>query len=320
MTLDSPISARTLSTVGAPERERIGLFEREFVENFSVDLAFRSTGTRPTDAEFAGYRGRRIEFGALRFSPHTTLPVGASRRRSRLLISLHKAGELVVAQGGRERRVGPGDIYFIDPASPFRIETEAIRANLLFLPPEPLRALVPQFDALTATPFKAHDGAGALFGSMFDELFAIAPQLTEAVADRIVDALPHVFAAALGTLEGGQGAVPSALKLLHKQRIRRFALEHLGEPELDANMIAEGAGLSPRYVHRLFDDEPVTLMKWVWGQRLDRARADLATPALRSRSIGEIAYGWGFSSVAHFSRAFRERFGQSPRELRRSSA
>jgi len=32
--------------------------------------------------------------------------------------------------------------------------------------------------------------------------------------------------------------------------------------------------------------------------------------------VGEIAYGRGFNDAAHFSRAFRERFGCSPREWR----
>ena len=35
-----------------------------------------------------------------------------------------------------------------------------------------------------------------------------------------------------------------------------------------------------------------------------------------SRSIGAIAYGWGFNDSAHFSRAFRARFDLSPREWR----
>lgn len=44
--------------------------------------------------------------------------------------------------------------------------------------------------------------------------------------------------------------------------------------------------------------------------------------ALRSagRPVGEIAYGRGFSDAAHFSRAFRERFGCSPREWRQRIA
>jgi AraC-like DNA-binding protein len=33
-------------------------------------------------------------------------------------------------------------------------------------------------------------------------------------------------------------------------------------------------------------------------------------------SIGEIAFRWGFSSQAHFSRAIRARYDNSPTELR----
>jgi AraC-like DNA-binding protein len=37
---------------------------------------------------------------------------------------------------------------------------------------------------------------------------------------------------------------------------------------------------------------------------------------LCNRTITEIAFGWGFSDAAHFSRIFRARFGCAPRELR----
>jgi len=51
-------------------------------------------------------------------------------------------------------------------------------------------------------------------------------------------------------------------------------------------------------------------------RRLDATRRDLCDPALAARSISEIAFAWGFNDAAHFSRAFRARFGRSPRELR----
>ncbi|MBI3376628.1 MAG: helix-turn-helix domain-containing protein [Betaproteobacteria bacterium] len=37
------------------------------------------------------------------------------------------------------------------------------------------------------------------------------------------------------------------------------------------------------------------------------------------RGICDIAYRWGFNDPTHFGRAFRERFGQSPREFRQSA-
>jgi AraC family transcriptional activator of tynA and feaB len=67
----------------------------------------------------------------------------------------------------------------------------------------------------------------------------------------------------------------------------------------------------------LLADEP--LMKLVWSQRLERCARDLQAPVLASRTIGEIAYSWGFSDVAPFSRAFKQRYAATPRDWRRRS-
>ncbi len=311
-------SARTFSTKDAPATERVGLYRQAMSATFATEFAVKAVEVRPLDVELVYYRGRRLQLSKMRFSPHSASSGGAPEKRSRLSVNLQKAGESVFAQGGREWRLGPGDMFLIDPARPFHFETGEVCAHSLEFPAHALRALVPRVDDLTAVPFKAYEGTPALFRAMFDELFALAPTLTDDVADRAADALPHVLAAAIDTVEHARDVSPSALKLLHKQRIRSFALDHLGDPGLDVPAIAEGVRLSPRYVHRLFADEPATLMKWIWAERLERCRCELATPSLRARSVGEIAYGWGFNDLAHFSRSFRERFGQSPRSLRAS--
>jgi AraC-like DNA-binding protein len=37
-------------------------------------------------------------------------------------------------------------------------------------------------------------------------------------------------------------------------------------------------------------------------------------------SISEICFRWGFNGSAHFSRAFRDQYGVSPREFRQGAA
>ena len=58
-----------------------------------------------------------------------------------------------------------------------------------------------------------------------------------------------------------------------------------------------------------------TLGSWIRDQRLAAAREDLAN-ASDKRSIGEIAYARGFADQAQFSRAFRARYGITPKEAR----
>ena len=74
--------------------------------------------------------------------------------------------------------------------------------------------------------------------------------------------------------------------------------------------------MSPRYLHRLFEAEGQSVGRWIWAARLDCCRRDLADPAQAGRSITDIAFAWGFSDIAHFSRSFRARYGDSPRAFR----
>jgi len=93
--------------------------------------------------------------------------------------------------------------------------------------------------------------------------------------------------------------------------------QHLADPELSVGSIAQAVGLSVAHVHRLLrkgEDGP--LAHFIWGQRLEACKRRLADPAAAGRSVSEIAFGLGFSDAAHFSRAFRARFGASPRQWR----
>ena len=310
---------RSITIEGASRAPGTDLFQEQMANLFSVGLAVSSPQGKPFHTQMTAYCGGNLRFAALRFSPHTTASSHRGQRASRLLVSLQKDGVALVQQDGRESRIEAGDMFIIDPSRPFSIETGEILTHSMYLEPDALRAVLPEVETLTARAVRCDLGAGAVFRGMADAMFAAADRLDETTADRISDALPHLLCAALAGVAREGDAVPaSRLRLMHKQRILRFLRENLRNHELDASMVASGVSLSPRYLYELFEDEGQPLMRWIWNSRLDRCRADLATPALAARSIGEIAFYWGFNDMAHFSRAFRQRFGQSPREFRTS--
>ena len=90
---------------------------------------------------------------------------------------------------------------------------------------------------------------------------------------------------------------------------------HIDDPELGPDEVAAGCGISVRYLHELLRDTNMTLGQWIRDTRLQAAMEDLQNPADR-RAIGEIAYARGFTDQAQFSRAFRARFGVTPKEAR----
>lgn len=315
-------AVRHFSTDAAPHSDRAALFQREMHRLFAMQLAVHTTAPKPLSAQMLAYRGRSLQVAAIKLSPHSTVAVPAGTSpQSRLLVSLHKEGVALVSQGGRESRIEPGDVFVIDPARPFSIHTGEVRSHSVYLPTSAVRRLVPQLDELTALPIRSERGecgAASIFRAALEELFASLETLQDEVADCLGEALPALLAAALAPRGAERSA--SRLRQLHKRRILRFVLDHLGDPLIDANAIARGVCLSTRRVYELFADESEPLMKWVWAERLERCAVDLRAPALLSQTIGEIAYRWGFSDVSHFSRAFKQRFGTAPREWRKAAA
>ena len=90
---------------------------------------------------------------------------------------------------------------------------------------------------------------------------------------------------------------------------------HRDDADLGPEEVAAACGISVRYLHELLRDTNRTLGAWLRDQRLAAAHEDLSNPA-DHRSIGAIAYAHGFSDQAQFSRAFRARYGLTPKDVR----
>jgi AraC-like DNA-binding protein len=102
-----------------------------------------------------------------------------------------------------------------------------------------------------------------------------------------------------------------------RDRIKVYILRNLSDEDLNLDRIAAALSCSKRYLHKVFSDGGDTLTHFIWDMRLERCREDLLDPRLSRHSITQIAFSWGFTNSAHFSRAFRNRFGCSARDYRR---
>jgi AraC-like DNA-binding protein len=135
------------------------------------------------------------------------------------------------------------------------------------------------------------------------------PRLALTLSDLVSALFAH-------TLEAGDTLETESRGRTLLLRVRAFVHEHLHEPELTPGAIAAAHHISVGYLHRLFQEDGVTVAAWIREQRLERARRDLADPALSAVPIRLIAERWGFSHPAAFSRAFRTAHGTAPRDYR----
>jgi AraC-like DNA-binding protein len=119
-----------------------------------------------------------------------------------------------------------------------------------------------------------------------------------------------------GLARGPDEVLNQTSLFLLRARIKDHVRRHLGDAGLGPQAVARAMGCSVRYLHKAFEGEGDTLQRHIWQARLQESQRMLAAPALRDRTIVEIAFACGFNSSAHFSRLYRERFAMTPREAR----
>ncbi|OMG72322.1 helix-turn-helix domain-containing protein [Burkholderia ubonensis] len=164
----------------------------------------------------------------------------------------------------------------------------------------------------------ARPGAGAMLGAT---LQATVERFMQAPAERDAPQFREHTRTLVAALVGAEvrGAHASRTSLSYLLTARQYIATHLGDPALTPQAVADAVGLSLRHLSRLFAADGESITQTIWTERLSRAYRELVDPRLRKTSVGEIAFRWGFSSHAHFSRAIRERYGASPMALREAA-
>jgi len=311
-----------LSTDAVPRAQRLAYWT-DMICNVYVQLG--CDPVRPGDAGSFGGSIRQHALPGLDLSVVTSGPQRVMRTPGHIarasddcfLVSIQARGRGVVRQDGRDAVLGVGDFALYDSTRPYQLLfDDAFEQIVLKLPGERLRSAVRDTEALTATTVSGREGAGHLLLGMLRTLREDIDMLQPASALAVAEGVQSILVAGLQTLPALRAPGLSHLTTYHLSRVKRRIDERLGDPALTVGGLAAELGLSESQIHRLFRNEPVTVSRYIWERRLDACSRDLLDPRLAARPVAEIAYGRGFNDAAHFSRAFRDRFGCPPREWR----
>lgn len=228
-------------------------------------------------------------------------------------------GRAALAGEGVDQAMAVGDIAYgpTGRAATLALET---RCRLMFVR-APRVALDHRLVAVRGLKIGLLDAAGGVARVFSGLLSATAGALTELTVDQLRPielALTEFLAASLAEVNDGE-ALGVGAHSPHLHRICQSIETLLSDPDLSLRRLAEKNGVSPRYIQKLFALAQDTFGHYVRARRLERSRMDLASPLCARLSISEICFRWGFNESAHFSRAFRNQYGQSPREYRRAA-
>jgi AraC-like DNA-binding protein len=222
------------------------------------------------------------------------------------------AGNRRYMQNGSSVLLNPGDTTLIDSGRPWSSScgTDCARLYLrvpLSMMENRLRLCqIPIIQRICGTR-----GAGAILSRLSQSLYEEAELFREEEGAAALDSYFHILSACIGRAEN-QAPGPPQLR----SRIQRFIDDHLRDPGLRPAEIAAAADISIRHLHRLFSNSGSTLGDCIRERRLEQCRNDLRNLRLGRKTITEIAFSWGFSDSAHFSRSFRRQFGICPRTFR----
>lgn len=218
-------------------------------------------------------------------------------------------------QAGSVALLRPGDSTIIDSGRPWSSDCPFPCARLYMRLPRWSVENRLHTKLLPIVPRIAGDsGLGATLFRFATSLYEQAEVLTPQEGMAALEAYLAILSGCLGH------PVLRATKQNHSTEmfayIDHFIETHLADPDLDPAQIASGLGISIRHLHRLLQKKNATVSGLILQRRLERCRTELADPDFLQRKITEIAYCWGFSDSAHFSRRFKKQFGVSPREFR----
>lgn len=214
---------------------------------------------------------------------------------------------------GREHETRRGDLIIPDSSARFTIRPAGgYDMKLWFFP----RALVePHLSARSARALQisAREGIGGILVSYLDGISEQVAKLGEAEAGTVANNFCRLLAVAWG---GEAGEHRDAFRAARLEEAKRHIARHLSEAALSPQQVAAALKISVRQLHALFEPTGTSFAQYVLRRRLEECRAALTSPAGAGRSVTDIAYAWGFNSLATFFRTFRQAYGVTPNELR----
>lgn len=315
------VGSLKLSTDAIPPRERAGWL-REVICREYANVEITSPAQADLSQDLTIY-----PWGSLQLSKIQSSAISLQRLPKEPHLNSQDAyfavmllsGDYLLEQNGREVLLQPGDMTIYDATRPHRIHCPDEFSKLIIsIPRAVLRDRVAGIDRCTALRIPGAQGIGCVAANFLrssaihadqlqaQEFSSISSQALDLLTLAITSVRPVNF-----NLSRSQSASLNRIKALVEQKLR--------DTDLDTNVVVRNTGLSARYINYLFADEGTSLMRYVWKRRLENCRKDMLNPAYRGHRLSDIAFRWGFNDTAHFSRAFKQQFGCSPREFRQQN-
>jgi len=311
--MERAVSAKNWSTDSVRPRDGLS-FWREAVCEAVLNVAPEAPG--------AGFRASLSgqSFGALRFASFTSTGHYIVREKTHVnrasddhyLISLQQHGRSELRQGEARCWLAPGEVGIVDGTRPFRVTfPDPVSRFLAVVPRNRVEARAPWLRAGGSRKIASSSPYVALVRHHLSEL--ASRDLVAHEAELLTDNLCNLLALSTAPHEFDDIRTAPA----QTEAIMAYCQARLGNADLSPRAVAAHFGIALRTLHMRFEQTGVSFGRWLLEMRLQACHRALRDPAQSERTISDIAFACGFGDLSHFSKAFRQRFGETPRDARK---
>ena len=299
---------QTWSTDRIPEPERFGAWS-EKIRDLHIDWDLSTPVEQGYSAQIR-YRGMgNLKIAEVCCSAFGGRHVPSAAGAGLVGIQLQLSGRMACTYGQEQFTIGPGDLFVWDGDRSGTFESDGQHQQISLLMP---MARVPKSIMSTlerSRPLATSPGSGEL-SLVAGQLRGIASeldQLSDDAVNRAVNGLLDLLDSALAPDQDASSGQRATLLA----EIQKYITEHLEDRQLSVGSIAAAHWISVRTLHMIFVESGTSVARSILQQRLERCRRDLAS-ASETTTVTSVAFRWGFSDTAHFSRTFKKEFGVPP--------
>lgn len=231
-----------------------------------------------------------------------------------VVLNFTMMGDAVVYFEDGVRSLHPGNVLVHDLDRPFlRVFARGLKELVFLVNREDFEMMtqgVECFDSGVDVFTFGRDVKGSSYATSLAELLVGALTEPDSISPAELEATAFDLLRAMYT-QTINLKVPSQSRL-----VLAYIDRHLRNPALSAKMITRELGMSERQLSRVLNAAGTTLSKAVRDRRLNLARRVLTNSNTHFLTLKEVAHFCGFSSHAHFSRSYKEKFGVNPSDSR----
>lgn len=312
---EAGVPSAVFDTADYPE----GLRERMFVHVYSLAVLVEILA-HPVHCRIELYELPQVYLRVARTSAQRSIRLAETIRMDRndfLAVILLRKGAISGELDGRPVALAAGEAAVADFGRPSALDHSDHELVTIGLDRRLVMQRLPWLEQLNGAVIPALEAR-----PLFDHVEQLLGRV-RALPGRDAALEAHKLTELLAAVLPAPGEAPVSQRRLADdlqsfERAAAFIAANLASHRLDPSAVWKAANVSRSRLYRLF--APMGgVSKYVIQQRLLRAYEALSRPD-DHRTIGKIAHDCGFANVAHFARAFRDAFGVTAKQLRRSVA